>query len=495
VLWFVSQRNGDASWVQHAKDASLPLATSSNNNHDIGFIVLGSMGKGWLCHDESNDPGGSYRALCEAAILRGAQLLDERFNMGGVSAGFTRSWSDIEGQFPVCIDNLMNLEVMLLAHEIDPSQTGYFTRALQHARNSITRHLRADGSTYHVVRHFQSGGLAGQVERKNTRQGYGDESTWSRGQAWAIYGFAMACRFARRGPDANPGEFLAAAEVSADYFIAHLPHSFTGDIYNHRLNDYVPASDFDAALGEPAGPWNDADDDGIPNEPIMGMRTGYGLSKATVSFANDRLLPRNEFTLRDSSAAAVAASGLLELSHLSPDPAKRLKYRNAAEAILKCLITYDGDDDDAEPDYLSPLGDTQNPGILRLGAEFWGGGNRALIYGDYYFLEAMARWEALVSRDLFATSQKVLASPGEAVFAFERLDPAPALMLRIERSETLAPASWVTVAAKSGAGPWSGTAIVNEDPPAAGRVQVRVTESPPVGRAFYRIRTLSAGGL
>ena len=434
-------------------------------------------------------------ASARTAILRGAQLLNNRYNMSGVPAGFTRSWSDIEGQYPVCIDNLMNLEVMLLAYELDPTQPPYFTNALTHARNSIARHMRADGSTYHVVRHFQNGGLSGQIERKNTRQGYGDESTWSRGQAWAIYGFSMVCRFARRGPDASPGDFLAAAEASADYFIDRLPHYDTADSYNHRLEDVVPASDFDAALGEPAGPWCDADNNGIPNEAISGTFSNYGLSKATVSYSNDRLLPRSEFTLRDSSAAAIAASGLLELCTLSETPAKRLKYRRAAEDILTSLIIYDSDDADTEPDYLSPADDLQNPGILRLGSEFWGGVNRSLIYGDYYFLEALARWEALVSRELLAASQQVFTVAGEVVFEFERLDPAPALMFRIERSETLAFGSWATVAAKTGAAAWSGSAVVSEDAPAAGKVRVRVTEPPAEGHAFYRVRTLSAGGL
>ena len=61
VLWFVSQRTGEAGWLQNARDWSQPLATSSNNNHDIGFIVIGSMGKGLLYHDDVNDPDGSYR--------------------------------------------------------------------------------------------------------------------------------------------------------------------------------------------------------------------------------------------------------------------------------------------------------------------------------------------------------------------------------------------------------------------------------------------------
>ena len=106
--------------------------------------------------------------------------------------------------------------------------------------------------------------------------------------------------------------------------------------------------------------------------PISGTGPN-GISGVTVSFANDRLLPRNEFTLRDSSAAAVAASGLLELSTVATTATKRASYRLAAENILNCLIAYDGPDADTEPDYLSPINDPQNPGILRAGTEFWAG--------------------------------------------------------------------------------------------------------------------------
>lgn len=493
-LWFISQHNDDPSWVVNAKDWSLPLATSINADHDIGFIVLGSMGKAWLCHDDVNDPGGTYRGVAKTAILRAAELLDNRFNMNGVPTEFTRSWDTIEGLYPVCIDNMMNLEVMLLAHQLDASKSAYYFHALAHARSSIARHLRGDGGTYHVVRHFENGGSAGQIERKNTRQGYGDESTWSRGQAWAIYGFAMTYRYARLGTDSNPGDFLAASESAADYFIDHLPHDFTADTYNHRVGDFVPPSDFDASLGEPTGPWNDADEDGNPGEANGGTRQ-HGASLVSVQYSQDRLLPRNAFTLRDTSAAAVAASGLLELSALSKDPAKRAKYRLAAENILECLITYDGPDSGTQPDYLSPVNDTQNPGILRLGSEFWGGPNRSLIYGDYYFLEAMVRWETLVTRELLSTSRGVEIAAGDAVFEFERLDPAPSVMFRIQRSESLDAGSWVTIAAKTGAGAWSGLVNVTEEPAVDGKVLVRIHEPATSGRAFYRVLIRSAGGI
>ena len=118
-----------------------------------------------------------------------------------------------------------------------------------------------------------------------------------------------------------------------------------------------------------------------------------------------------------------------------------------------------------------------------------------MIYGDYYFLEALARWEALVSRELLVASQITSTAPSDPAFEFERLDPAPALMFRIQRSESPAGGPWTTIAAKTGAGAWSGTAGVTEDAPAAGKVRVRVTEGPSVSRAFYRMQMLSAGGM
>jgi unsaturated chondroitin disaccharide hydrolase len=169
---------------------------------------------------------------------------------------------------------------------------------------------------------FDSG--TGAVKRKETVQGYADGSTWARGQAWAVYGFTMAYR------ESGDARLLAVARRVADWWLAHVP------------SDGVPYWDFDAP--------------GIPAEP------------------------------RDSSAAAIAASGLVELSSLEPDSARSATYLSAAKATLTSL---------SGPAYLAE--GTTSRSILLHGTSNKPGGayDHGLIYGDYYFLEALLRYRAL----------------------------------------------------------------------------------------------------
>ncbi len=486
TLWLLAQRTGSATWKQRAENWSAPLATSTNNDHDIGFIAVTSFGKGWLYHDEPSDPGAVYRDSAKTGLSAAAVKLNSRFNMPNASglpvpAGFTRSWnSPFESPYPVCIDNLMNLEVLFLGYELNgrqPAHRPWFDHALAHARSTIAQHLRADGSTYHVVRHFESGPQIGQIERKNTLQGYGDESTWSRGQAWAIYGFTMAYRYAHRDPGTDATDLLTAARAAADYFISHLPHDHTADPYNHRLNDFVPPSDFDAAVGEPSGPWNDADNNYNPS-------TGTGLGDARPGVL--------AFTPRDSSAAAVAASGLIELSGYVTSGPDRARYLGAAENILKCLISYDGPDPGTEPDYLCAPSSASHPGILKGGCVRWGDSDLSLIYGDYYFLVALARYETLTARAIMEKTQRSAKVGPVATVEFETSSPAPALTVRIQKSPDLADPGWTTIATRTGTGPWTGP--VAEEPLPNGRVNVKITDPAPGPSGFFRILTHSAGG-
>ena len=485
TLWMLAQKTGDEAWRQRATGWSQALASSTNSDHDIGFILLGSMGKGWYFHDDLNDPGGSYRDFARNAITAAAAKLDSRFNKPNgsgvpVPAGLIRSWDTIEAPYPVCIDNLMNLELLLMAYELNgrlPEQRPWFDHALAHARASIARHLRADGGSYHVVKHFESGPEIGEIERKSTRQGYGDETTWARGQAWAIYGLSAVYRHARRDPGTDAADILAAAEATADYFIGHLPHHRVSDSYNHRTGDHVPPKDFDAALGEPAGPWNDANNN-------YNSSTGSGLG--------DRMPATHVFTPRDTSAAAVAAAGLIELAGFAADAADRARYLGAAEDILECLITYDGPDAGSAPDYSCAAGDTSNPGILKEGNVQWIENNRSLIYGDYYYLEAICRYEALQARSLLDTTQRIRSCESGMELVFEIHDPAPALAFRIEKSTDLT--SWSTVAAKTGCGPWSGCDSLEEEPLSGGRKRVTVEDPAPGARGFLRVVTRALDG-
>lgn len=487
VLWMLSERTGNPVWKQRAVDWSDGLATSLNLDHDIGFITLGSLGKGYLANDDLTDPGGVYRLFAKQAILVAAAKLDARFNQAVVPgvpipAGFTRSWNTpFEDPYPVCIDNLMNLEVMFLAYELNGRQTQdrpWFDHALTHARNTIARHVRADGGTYHVVKHFESGPSIGMIERKSTVQGYGDETTWSRGQAWAIYGFTMAYRHAKRDPGTDASDVLAAAEATADYFISRLPHHFTADSHNHRIGDFVPPSDFDAALGEPAGPWNDAN-----NNYNSTTHTGLGDAKPALL----------GFTPRDSSAAAIAASGLLELADLASTPAKRQTYLQAARDILTCLITYDGPDLGTDPDYLCSVSESAHPGILKAGSVRWPGEQISLSYGDCYFLEALVRYEARTARERLARSQEIHKEGTGFVFSFEMTSPSPALALRVQWTTDPASVPWTNIAYKTGAGIWGG-ATVSEQPIPGNKVRVSLAVPTSGSRGFVRVLTRSIGG-
>jgi unsaturated chondroitin disaccharide hydrolase len=165
--------------------------------------------------------------------------------------------------------------------------------------------------------------VTGAVQSKGNPQGYDLASTWARGQAWAVAGFTLAYA------ETHDPRFLDTARRTAAYFLGHLP------------SDCVPYWDFQAP--------------GIPNAP------------------------------RDSSAAAIAADGLLSLSHLDPDPARRTADRGAAGALLAALIT---NDLAAHGQALLAHGTANKPG---------GNYDTGTSYGDYYFLDALQRYRAALA--------------------------------------------------------------------------------------------------
>lgn len=158
-------------------------------------------------------------------------------------------------EFPVIIDNMMNLDLLFETTRLTGDST-YHHIAYQHAKTTLDHHFRPDHSSYHVVV-FDT--LSGNVIKKVTHQGYSSDSAWARGQAWGLYGFTMAYRWT------NDASFLEKAKAIADYFINH----------PNMPEDNIPYWDFDAP--------------NIPDEP------------------------------RDVSAVTVAASALIELSSYDKD--------------------------------------------------------------------------------------------------------------------------------------------------------------------------------
>ncbi|MEO7909866.1 MAG: carboxypeptidase regulatory-like domain-containing protein, partial [Roseiflexaceae bacterium] len=306
-LWLLYQHTGEGVWLARAQQwqRALESQKTRTDTHDLGFMIFNSFGNGYRI--TNND---SYRQV----VLTAASSLSKRYNP---VVGCIKSWDGGATDFKVIIDNMMNLELLFWAakHGGDPA---WYNMAVSHALKTREQHVRSDGSTYHVVNYDPNSGT---VQSKETAQGYSAASTWSRGQAWAIYGFTMTYR------ETGDTRFLDTARATADYFITHLPV------------DAVPYWDFQAP--------------NIPNEP------------------------------RDSSAAAIAASGLLELSRLEPNATRGQYYRDTAKTILLSL---------SSRTYLAE--GTSNHAILLHGTgnKPKGSSDTGLIWGDYYFLEALLRY-------------------------------------------------------------------------------------------------------
>lgn len=241
ALWYLFEATGDAKWRAAAERFTTLIEPEQHNKrtHDVGFILCSSFGHGLRL---TGNP--SYRPV----LLNGARSLITRYNP---VVGSLQSWDKRNGwDFPVIIDNMMNLELLMWASREDPAAP-FRDIAVRHADTTIKNHFRPDGSSVHVVDYDPA---TGRVKTRVTHQGTADDSAWARGQAWGLYGFTMMYRETR-----DPRYLAQAQQIAA--FLIHHP----------RLPaDKVPYWDFDAP--------------GIPDAP------------------------------RDVSAAAIMCSALLELS-------------------------------------------------------------------------------------------------------------------------------------------------------------------------------------
>jgi hypothetical protein len=171
------------------------------SSHDVGFMMYCSYGNGLrITGDTAYIP----------VLVQSAKTLISRYNE---KVGCIKSWdfnSEV-WQYPVIIDNMMNLELLFWASE----QTGdplYREVAIRHANTTLENHFRPDFSSVHVVDYDT---LTGEVREIQTHQGFSPGSSWARGQAWGLYGYTMAYRFTR-----DP-RYLQQAEGIANYLLNH----------------------------------------------------------------------------------------------------------------------------------------------------------------------------------------------------------------------------------------------------------------------------------
>ena len=222
MLWMMYEYSGDEVWMESAHHYSMNIKQEQFNGgtHDMGFKMYCSFGNGYrLTHDPQ------YRDI----LLQGASTLITRYNP---KVGSIRSWDHNRDKwdYPVIIDNMMNLELLFWATRETRDST-FYNVALRHAETTMKNHFRANQSSFHVIDYDT---LTGEVIKRNTHQGYAHESAWARGQAWGLYGFTMTYR------ETGDVRFLEQAKAIAGFILEHpnLPA------------DKVPYWDFDAP-GQP----------------------------------------------------------------------------------------------------------------------------------------------------------------------------------------------------------------------------------------------------
>ncbi len=204
-LWMMYRYTQEDKW-RVAADRFTQLVASEKNDrssHDVGFKINCSYGNGFLL---------TKNARYKEVIVQAAGTLVKRFN---TQVGAIRSWDFNQQvwQYPVIIDNMMNLELLFEAGRLSGNKE-YDRIADRHAATTLKNHFRPDFSSYHVVDYDT---VTSKVRKKNTHQGYADSSAWARGQAWALYGYTMCYRYTR-----NPA-YLKQAQAIAKFILRH-PH-------------------------------------------------------------------------------------------------------------------------------------------------------------------------------------------------------------------------------------------------------------------------------
>ena len=201
MLWMMHEKTKKQEWKTAAQEfTSLVIKEPYNGNSpDVGFKVYDSYGQGYRLTGDT-----SYREL----IIQAAKTLAARFNS---RVGCIRSWDFGNWQYPVIVDNMMNLELLFAATRLS-GDSSFYKIAVAHANTTMKNHFRADNSSYHVVDYDTITGVA---RGKGTHQGFADESCWARGQAWGLYGYTMCYR------ETKNKSFLEQAEKIASLILNH----------------------------------------------------------------------------------------------------------------------------------------------------------------------------------------------------------------------------------------------------------------------------------
>lgn len=313
LLWLAYEVTGD---LKYRKVAEIHLKSFRSrvekrigtDTHDLGFLyTLSCMAAFKLTGDE----------MAKETALMAAELLTGRYYE---KAGIIQAWGNLNDpaqQGRMIIDCLMNLPLLYWAFEMT-GEKKYRNMAYSHAQQAAKHIVREDASCFHT---FYMDIKTGQPREGKTCQGFSDESSWARGQAWAIYGFPLSYKYTR------DESFLDIAVKMANYFLNRLPE------------DDVCYWDLIFTSGDQE---------------------------------------------RDSSSAAIAACGMLELTkHLPQTHPCGSLYENAAKKIILSLTEKYTSKDYAGSNGILLHGVYNKPGSC--------GVDECCIWGDYFYFEALIR--------------------------------------------------------------------------------------------------------
>jgi unsaturated chondroitin disaccharide hydrolase len=302
-LWLIFEHTGDSWFREQAEHYSLLIEPRKVDKsvHDLGFLFW-STWKHW--YDLTGDMAQKQ------VLIQAGQTAGQRFVTSG---NYLPSFLAKDSIF---IDIMMNVGIIFFA-ALETQDDALLQIATNHCLTTRRFLVRGDGSTAHE-------GIfditSGEFLYQSTQQGWRRDSSWARGQAWALYGFSTAYAFT------GNRKFLQTAVACADYFIENTP-------------TFIPPND-----------WRER----APKRPY------------------------------ESSAAAIAASGLLDLANHIHDQSQANVYRNFAFNVIDVLTT---------PHFLA----FETPGwegVLKHGSyheEKGLGVNESVMWGDYFFLEALTK--------------------------------------------------------------------------------------------------------
>ena len=230
ILWMDYQNTKDEAVRKAAEgytESLKGIAYRPCYDHDIGFLMFCSYGKGYEVNHSQE-----YKNV----ILASADSLATLFNpIVGTILSWPREVKPRNWPHNTIMDNMMNLDMMFWAAKNGGNKLLY-DLAVTHAKTTMQNHFRPDGSCYHVAVYDT---ISGNFIKGVTHQGYSDDSMWSRGQSWAIYGYTMVYRYTRNRM------FLDFAQKVTDIYIKRLKET---------SDDFIPLWDMDDSRGTMGAP-------------------------------------------------------------------------------------------------------------------------------------------------------------------------------------------------------------------------------------------------